>query len=797
MPNNRSTLLATSILAFGLLLVGAITFRDFLFGHALLLYKDIGNDSLTSYYPDFVHLSNYIRTNGFPSWSFHIGMGQDLAYATGYLIWQPVTWLPQEWIPGALVFQHLAKIVIAGVLFLHFSRLLGAPVLAASLGGLLLAFSAYANMGSCWYPLADEVIAYAAVLLGIEKALRHGRLLILALAVALMGMINPFQLYLCALLLLCYVPARLIVQFGWQPLLVLRKSLPLAITALLGAGMGAVVTLPYLSVILNSPRGAGATNSASTLGSLSVFALASAQHYLSAVLRAYNNDLMGAGDAFKGWSNYLEAPLSYCGLFCILMAPQAFLRQSRRNRLVLVLFLVFALVPTIFPWFRHLFWLFKGDYYRTYSLFSVLGILSLSVVALGHYLERRLLNVWLLAITVVVLVTVLYLPFEMFRAAIDVQLRSFIVLYLVLYAVILVFGRIINRPGLAGCIILAVAAVEVSQFSHITVANRETVHKEDLFHGIAAQPEPIEMFQDIRRDDNSFFRITTLRLSERGNETDPNNPMLLGYYGTSSYSSFNDLNYIRFLAAVDVIPTQLETDTRWTAGLTGDFLLSLFAGEKYALVEDPTLFQQAAQYEFVRSYGKYSLLRNRLAVPLGLAFTRYLPLEQFLQLSRDAKEQALLAVAVLDQSEQLKAPTLSRTSISELDADLIASTFPDLIAKRRATGLSLTAFDQNTLRGEIHLEQDSLLVVQTPFSSGWHAFQDGKPASVVKTDIGLLGVALDAGDHKVELHYRNPWLVPGAFITVCSAAFFALARWRRRDGTLLPLKIGTLADLVA
>src|SRR2546423_2972154 len=513
MPKNRSTLLATSILAFGLLLVGIVTFRDFLFGHALLLYKDIGNDSLLDYYPTFVQLSNYVRANGFPSWSFYIGMGQDLAYATGYLIWQPVTWLPQEWIPGALVFQHLAKIVIVGVLFFHFSRLLAAPVLAASLGAFLLAFSAYANMGSCWYPLVDEVIGYAAVLLGVEKALQRGRLLILALAVALVGMINPFHLYLCALLLLCYVPARLVVQFGWQPRLVLQKAFPLAMTAFLGAGMGAVITLPYLNVILNSPRGAAATNSASTLGSASVFALASAQHYITAALRAYSNDLMGAGGAFKGWSNYLEAPLSYCGLFCLLMAPQAFLRQTRRTRVILMLFLVFVVVPTILPWFRHLFWLFKGEYYRTYSLFSVLGILTLSVLALGRYLERRFLNVWLLAITVVVLVAVLYLPFEMLRATIDVQLRSFIVFCLLLYAVILLGGRIVNKPGLAGGLILAVAAMEVRQFAHITAANRETGHKEDLFHGIAAPREPIEMLHDMRGQISAFLRITTLRFS--------------------------------------------------------------------------------------------------------------------------------------------------------------------------------------------------------------------------------------------------------------------------------------------
>ena len=105
------------LVALSLLIPGLVIFWPFLFGDAVLLYTDIGRDSLNSYYTDFVHLSNYIRTNGFPSWSFHIGMGQDLAYATGFLVWEPVTWLPARFIAQALVFQHLVKCLVAGLLF--------------------------------------------------------------------------------------------------------------------------------------------------------------------------------------------------------------------------------------------------------------------------------------------------------------------------------------------------------------------------------------------------------------------------------------------------------------------------------------------------------------------------------------------------------------------------------------------------------------------------------------------------------------------------------------------------------
>src|SRR5213079_29982 len=106
------------------------------------------------------------------------------------------------------------------------------------------------------------------------------------------------------------------------------------------------------------------------------------------------------------------------------------------------------------------------------------------------------LSIWLLAITVILLVAVLYLPFETVRTVIDVRLRDFIVLYLGLYTIILVLGRFTKMPTLAGWLVLGLAAVEVSQFGRITAANRETVQKQDLIHGVAARTEPVEMLQD-------------------------------------------------------------------------------------------------------------------------------------------------------------------------------------------------------------------------------------------------------------------------------------------------------------
>ena len=504
----RDRLSRSSILLPGLclLLVGALIYREFLFGGSVLLYTDIGTDSFILFYTDFVHLSNYIRSQGFPSWSFYVGMGQDLGYATAYLIWHPVSWLPSHSIAPALVFQHLAKVLIAGLIFFRFLQLRRLHSPAPLLGSLLLSFSAYMCTGSCWYGLADEVVCFAAILLGTELAVQHGRWLILALAVSLVGMMSPFHLYLCALFLALYVPIRLFGQYGWQPRIILRACLKLAGVAALGVGLGAIVTLPYLRAVLNSPRGSGTTSAVAMLSSAPFFGFESSLHYITAILKPFANDILGTGTDFRGWQNYLEAPLTYCGLICLALLPQMLTNGTRRLKGLCVLFLIGIVIPTLFPWFRYLFWLFHGNYYRAYSLFCVLGVITLSMMALSRYVEGRALRLWLLLATTAVLVGILYLPIELLQTLINSGLRRVITILLVLYGVILIAGQLLNKRKAAAWLIVGLSAIELVQFDHTTVSNRRTVKKGELQHGLSSGNEtPPHCGISRRATSKSFF----------------------------------------------------------------------------------------------------------------------------------------------------------------------------------------------------------------------------------------------------------------------------------------------------
>ncbi|HKP03126.1 MAG TPA: YfhO family protein [Chthoniobacterales bacterium] len=769
----------TWLTALALVLVGAFIFRQFLFGDAVLLYTDIGSDSVNDYYPSFVHLSDYIRAEGVPSWSFSVGMGQDLAYAAGYLVWQPVSWLSRALIAPALVYQHLAKVLLAGLLFLRFLQLRQLQGPAPFLGAFLLSFSAYMCTGSCWYPFADEVVCFAAILLGAEEALQRGRWIILAAAVALVGMITPFHLYLCALFVAIYVPARAWGQSDWRLGQVARVCLPLSAIALLGVALGAIITLPVLDAIFHSPRGSGTTSSLATLSSSPLFRLESAAHYISALTRLFSNDLIGTGDDFRGWQNYLEAPLTYCGLICLVLFPQIFPGAGRRQRIVYLFYFLGMVLPVIFPWFRYLFWLFQGDYYRAHSLFSVLGMITLGMMVLSRYSKGQPLKLWLLAPTIAGEIALLYWPLEDLQVRIDQTLKLEVTVFLLLYGALLTIGQLIRRQGFTAWAIAGVAIVELCRFDQITVSNRKTVSKQDLTQRVDYNDFTLDAVRDIKAEDPGFFRLTKLRPSgPSARWASLNDAEVFGYYGTSSYSSFNSVNYTDFLTAVDAITPRSEAETRWSIGLLNDPMLSLFAGEKYALVEDPAPFQRAVQYELVRRYDRDYLFRNARFVPFGLTFHRYISPDAFLRFRSQEKPEVLLRVAVLSDNSEADKLGLVPANLSDLEDEIRNSVLKDLVLERRRTGLEMTNFRQTHFAGTVQLEQKSVLVLQTPFAPGWHASQDGKPVPVFKVDMGLLGVALDAGSHKVELSYRNACLIAGAAITLASLLLMAVAAWK-------------------
>lgn len=767
-----SSVMRLIAVAMALLVLASIVYFSFVFGQKTLLYKDVGADSLNVFYPNYVLRSDYLRNHGLFSWAFEVGMGQNIFSSIGSLLVTPIVWLPKHAIAKGLIYQHFFYVLVCGLSFFRFLSGRGLVPETSFLGAALLSFSAYMCMGSCWYFHAAEVAAFALLLYCADCAANRGDWPHLVVAVAVMSLLGVFHLYLSALFLCLVVPVLIFLRKAS-----LQRStamlLLLGFSAILGVALTSVITISGFLGVLNSPRGLGPTSMSHVLSGSGILRFASPEQYATAILRLFSNDLAGTGNDFAGWSNYLEAPMTYCGLICLLLLPQIFVGTTLRERIVGALFLLFLIVPPLFPWFRYLFWGFQGNYYRTFSLFGMLGLITLSMFVLSRYMRSAAFNLPVVLITTLLLEAILFLPIKATQQLIDSTVRREVAVLLAIYAALFAVGILLRRQRLFGLLIIATTLVELLYFDRRTI-ERPTVTKTELNERTGYNDYTIDAVRDIKAVDNSFFRITKTFGSSPAVFESLNDALVFGYYGTTSYSSFNDLNYVRFLSALETIPRlEMETYTQWSLGLLGHPLLLTFAGEKYVLTKEPAPYQMAVQYEQFGRYESYYVFRNNMFLPLGLVFKEYLPETTFLSLSAEQKAETLLHAVVLNASDT--SARVKEVSVDEMRSEFEAQPIPETIQHRRATSLRLHNWSESHLGGEVDVDASSVLLLQMPFDAGWHATVDGEPTMPFRADCGLCGVFLqNAGTHQVQVWYVPPYRFLGACLSGLCLAIFSV-----------------------
>ena len=108
--------------------------------------------------------------------------------------------------------------------------------------------------------------------------------------------------------------------------------------------------------------------------------------------------------------------MTYCGLLCLLMVPQAFIGATRRQRILYGLFLSFIVVPVVFPWFDICFGCFRVATSERFHCSAIFGIITLSMTAFSRYMDASF-NLWALGVSLLVLLGVLYFPINEIQAA--------------------------------------------------------------------------------------------------------------------------------------------------------------------------------------------------------------------------------------------------------------------------------------------------------------------------------------------------------------------------------------------
>lgn len=760
------------------LVVLYFVFGDFIRLKKVYLFRDIGSDSINIYFPALTFMSDYLRNeSGVIGWTFQQGMGQNLfPLSVGDVFTNFATFFSKDQIPYVLVFMELIKIILTGFVFFKFLKQVNVSDYSAMVIAFLFSFSGYMILGGCWSIFSVEALYVSITLYGFERWLQKGRFFWLVAGIALIAFLQPFFLFMYTLFLAGYAIVRyqdVREKDTRRFLIFVGKTVGLAVLAVLLSSWQLFADLLQYA---ESPRVGGEASFFEKLQKQPMFGLADNVLRFTTVFRTFGSDMLGTGNNFKGWQNYLEAPLFYCGILSLVAFPQFFPSLNKRQKYFYGVLTFLFVLPILFPYFRYAFWAFTGDYFRTFSLVIIFLMLMYTGRAITFIEKEGKVNTIVLGITVLFLLFLLYSPAAQFKPAVNTDLRAFATVLILAYAgLLMVLAKRNNIAAFAKVAIFVLCIIELAVNSNITVNKRDVITKQMLSEKIGYNDYTVESVAWLKQKDKEFFRVNKEYMSGLAIHGSLNDAKVQGFYGTPSYFSFNQKNYIRFLADLNVIDAKDELSTRWAKGLADRPVLFSLCSGKYWLSKRTDNALASMGMDSINKFGDVKVLQNRFALPFGVSYDKIVPYDDFKKLSSGQKDFAILRACVIDAEDMSAFGTLKNFNSSDTLAPGTYENYKLFGDGLRKDSLHVTKFSENHITGSIRTTSPKILFLSMPFDEGWKANVNGQEAKLYKLNCGLTGLLTVPGDNKVELTFVPRYKKQGGIMSlVALMAFVAL-----------------------
>ena len=499
----------TWLLALGLIFVIAfLVFKDYLFFDKVYLFKDIGSDTLNGLFPYINYTTEQVANSHFPTWSYSWGMGQNIFPQLFRDPFDIFLFLAgKNHIVYGLAYKEFSKVLLGGLAFFFYLRTVKFSNFTSVVGSMLFAFCGFMIVGGGWSFFSFEAFSTALLLLAFELMFTRNKWFLFPIAIFIIAISTPVNLYLYGLFLAIYAVVRCFQADKGDLKGIGGVFIKMIGLGLVGVLFAAPFVIPNVVMMLESPRGTGGSSYAHMLSSSPLFELTDKLNFGTCIMRFFASDMLGSGNEFRGWQNILEAPMFYCGIPCLLLVPQVFQFLSTRLKIVFGVVLALWLLPIIFPYFRHAFWLFTGDYYRAYSFFVSLTLLFYALQALELIQQNRKINLVVLIVTLAVLFILLNYPFFDDKVAINSTVFGFVCFMLIVYGVLLFFMGRQNSPVYIKYIFVGAILLELVYLSGISVNQRDAITAAELSEKVGYNDYSVEAVNYVKKHDNSFFRI--------------------------------------------------------------------------------------------------------------------------------------------------------------------------------------------------------------------------------------------------------------------------------------------------
>jgi len=769
---NKAVLFATGLIA----LTAFIVLKDYLLFEKVYLFKDIGNDTIQGLYPPNCMNADYLHKYGLPKWSFSAGMGQNIF--AGFLFDPFNIFLyiaGKDYLMYGMVYKELAKILLTGFIFFRYLKILNLSNYTALTGSLLLSFCGFIIVGGEWNVFSNEAFEFVLLLLSFELLFTKNKWYLFPLPIFIICISMPFNLYVYGFFIACYAVLRLFHTGTFS-----AKNVISIFAKMIGLGIiGMLLSGPFLIEnifqLLESPRGSGNTSFTHSLSSAPIFAIADKVLLGTSVMRFFSNDLLGTGKViFRGWNNFLEAPMFYCGLPCLILMPQVFPFLEKQVRIAFIVFISIWILPVIFPYFRHAFWLFTGDYFRGYSFFIAFVFLYYSLHALELIIQKRKINIVVFVATLSALFVLLNYPFFPDKDAVDHSISIFVSGMIITYGALLFFMGRQGSPAFLKYVFLAAIIFELIHLSDISANERDALTADELSQKGGYNDYSVDAINYIKHTDGSFYRIDKTYGSSPAYYPSLNDGMAQGYYGTSSYNSFNQEYYVKYLQLMGIANKGDEHDSRWAKGLINWPILESENCVKYILTKSRLDPIYDSVCDSVATFGNVKVYRNKLLAPFGFTIGSFIRESIFDSLAFVQKQFVSLVACVVQDKDVPKIHGLKELQLKDTipPNTLTFDNYRHGIKELSKDALVISKFGETLIAGKIDLKEDKVMYLSVPYDGGWKLKVDGHAEDKMILNAGMTGIYLTKGAHTIEMVYNMRFFKTGLYLCLLGVVLY-------------------------
>ena len=196
----------------------------------------------------------------------------------------------------------------------------------------------------------------------------------------------------------------------------------------------------------------------------------------------------------------------------------------------------------------------------------------------------------------------------------------------------------------------------------------------------------------------------------------------------------------------------------------------LFVREGKATKEQIYNFVPGAVYYDTQN--GFDIYENQYFIPFGFCYNNCIGDFVFKTLNYERRRKALIRYMYLDDKDIEKYQDVLPEEIEVLIDTLDEDHFVSDVEDRQKNVVNNLLIDKMGFSGDIDLPQDNLVFFSIPFEKGWSATVNGKPAEIIKANVGFIAIKCNKGHNDIRFNYFTPGLREGAIVSLIGLVSF-------------------------